>query len=61
MPFKTETFRPWGCMKGIFTRERQPKAAAHLVRWRYWMLAIEEGAPRNQIAADVRNPYWYNV
>jgi beta-glucuronidase len=34
-----ETIRPWGCMKGVFTRDRQPKAAAHLLRQRYWSLA----------------------
>lgn len=39
----SETFRPWGCMKGIFTRERQPKGAAYLVRWRYWQLANQTG------------------
>ncbi|OXA65169.1 Beta-glucuronidase [Folsomia candida] len=37
-----ETFRPWGCMKGVFTRERQPKAAAHFVRARYWALARQD-------------------
>lgn len=30
-----------GNKKGIFTRERQPKASAHLVRKRYWLLAKE--------------------
>ena len=28
-----------GNKKGIFTRQRQPKAAAHLLRRRYWHLA----------------------
>jgi beta-glucuronidase len=28
-----------GDKKGIFTRERQPKAAARIVRCRYWKLA----------------------
>ena len=31
--------RAWGNRKGIFTRERKPKAAAHLLRERYWQLA----------------------
>lgn len=34
-----EYIRPGGCMKGLMTRDRQPKAAAHLARWRYWKLA----------------------
>ena len=27
-----------GNKKGLFTRERQPKMAAHLVKWRYMQL-----------------------
>ncbi|XP_071443671.1 beta-glucuronidase-like [Hetaerina americana] len=34
-----EYFRPGGCMKGVFTRERKPKLAAHVTRQRYWFLA----------------------
>ncbi|KAJ9578315.1 hypothetical protein L9F63_005460 [Diploptera punctata] len=34
-----EFARPGGCKKGLFTRERQPKMAAHITRWRYWTLA----------------------
>lgn len=34
-----EFTRPGGCKKGLFTRERQPKMAAHITRWRYWTLA----------------------
>lgn len=34
-----EYIRPGGCKKGLFTRERQPKMAAHITRWRYWTLA----------------------
>nr|CAD7266516.1 unnamed protein product [Timema shepardi] len=34
-----EVIRPVRCVKGLFTRERQPKMAAHLTRWRYWSLA----------------------
>ena len=33
--------RVGGNKKGIFTRNRQPKAAAHLTRKRYWALAKE--------------------
>lgn len=45
-------------MKGIFTRERQPKAAAHIVRWRYWTLAVETGGlSKDALPADLR-PYW---
>lgn len=41
--FKTDqsTTRVGGNMKGIFTRNRQPKAAAFHVRRRYWQLAQE--------------------
>jgi hypothetical protein len=35
----TEYIRPGGCKKGLFSRERQPKMAAHITRWRYWTLA----------------------
>ncbi|KAK3859234.1 hypothetical protein Pcinc_034635 [Petrolisthes cinctipes] len=31
--------RPGACMKGLFTRSRQPKMAGHLMRARYWSLA----------------------
>ncbi|XP_037782675.1 beta-glucuronidase-like isoform X5 [Penaeus monodon] len=31
--------RPGACMKGLFTRARQPKMAGHLMRMRYWSLA----------------------
>lgn len=33
--------RVGGSKKGIFTRNRQPKAAAHLLRKRYFDLAFE--------------------
>ncbi|ODN06255.1 Beta-glucuronidase [Orchesella cincta] len=53
-----ETFRPWGCMKGIFTRERQPKQAAHVVRLRYWTLANQTGTfcDDKQMPTDL-NPF----
>ncbi|KAJ8959148.1 hypothetical protein NQ318_022409 [Aromia moschata] len=41
--FKTaQTYlRVGGNKKGLFTRQRQPKASAHLMRRRYWSLAHE--------------------
>lgn len=36
-------YRVVGNKKGIFTRQRQPKAAAFLLRKRYWRLANETG------------------
>ncbi|KAB7493947.1 Beta-glucuronidase [Armadillidium nasatum] len=36
-----KTNRPPGCMKGLFTRSRQPKMAAHVMKYRYWNLANE--------------------
>ncbi|XP_077167880.1 beta-glucuronidase [Paroedura picta] len=43
--FMTEqgTTRILGNKKGIFTRQRQPKAAAFLLKERYWRLANESG------------------
>ncbi|MEE6469748.1 hypothetical protein FKM82_008753 [Ascaphus truei] len=35
-----------GNKKGIFTRQRQPKSAAFILRDRYWMLANHTGALR---------------
>src|SRR5699024_8913104 len=35
----TETTRVGGNKKGIFTRDRQPKSAARLLRCRYWKLS----------------------
>lgn len=32
-------YRVGGNKKGIFTRNRQPKASAHYMRKRYWALA----------------------
>lgn len=37
--------RVMGNKKGIFTRQRQPKAAAFLLRERYWKLANETRRP----------------
>ncbi len=36
---KQQLNRVGGNKKGIFTRQRQPKASAHLIRERYWKLA----------------------
>ena len=38
---RQEVKRAWGNRKGIFTRDRHPKASAHLLRERY--LALAEG------------------
>lgn len=34
----TEYIRPGACVKGIFTRGRQPKSAAYVIKDRYKML-----------------------
>ena len=46
---KQEPRRVAGNKKGIFTRERQPKLAAHVLRARYWRLAtlLEARQPSN--------------
>lgn len=39
--------RVGGNKKGVFTRNRQPKASAHLLRKRYFQLALEIDNYRN--------------
>jgi beta-glucuronidase len=39
--YTTAYIRVGGNKKGIFTRNRQPKSAAYLVRSRYWSIAAE--------------------
>lgn len=39
--FFLDTGRVGGNKKGILTRNREPKASAHLLRRRYWALANE--------------------
>lgn len=39
--FSTGTTRVLGNKKGIFTRQRQPKSAAFVLRERYWKIANE--------------------
>ena len=49
-----------GNKKGMFTRQRQPKASARLVRCRYWNLA---GQLKNVSTSDSNfycPPYVYN-
>ena len=41
---KQQVNRVVGNKKGIFTRQRQPKAAAHFMRRRYWKLAESKGS-----------------
>ncbi|XP_059084651.1 beta-glucuronidase-like [Tigriopus californicus] len=51
--------RVWGNRKGIFTRDRHPKASAHILRDRYWKLAQDEGLPRN-LEEAFKPRYLYN-
>ena len=37
----SEVNRVVGNKKGLLTRQRQPKAAAHLIRQRYWQITNE--------------------
>nr|XP_027216972.1 beta-glucuronidase-like [Penaeus vannamei] len=46
--------RPGACMKGLFTRARQPKMAGHLMRMRYWSLA--QNIHNVTIPKGVRSP-----
>ena len=39
---KQQINRVVGNRKGIFTRQRQPKMSAHMLRARYWKLAEEQ-------------------
>lgn len=40
------TTRVVGNKKGILTRQRQPKAAAHLLRQRYLNITLEQGSTK---------------
>ena len=40
---KQQTTRVVGNKKGIFTRQRQPKSSAFVLRRRYWDLAMNRG------------------
>ena len=53
---KQEIKRAGGNKKGVFTRDRQPKASAHLLRSRYWNLANEEMSERGESWADANMP-----
>ncbi|XP_059935430.1 beta-glucuronidase isoform X2 [Mesoplodon densirostris] len=44
--------RPIGNRKGIFTRQRQPKSAAFLLRERYWKLANETKYHRSAVKSQ---------
>ncbi len=41
-----------GNRKGIFTRQRDPKAAAHLLRRRYWQMARQDMKKYNFTVID---------
>ena len=45
--------RVLGNKKGVFTRQRQPKAAAHLIRRRYHALAKQELALMGNATANL--------
>ncbi len=47
---KQQYHRVAGNRKGVFTRQRQPKAAAHLLRRRYWHLALRDAAAPGLVA-----------
>lgn len=51
VPTVSDIRRVGGNRKGVFTRNRQPKSGAHLLRNRYWKLANEiDGAePPNEL------------
>jgi len=55
--------RVGGNKKGIFTRDRQPKAAAHFVRKRYWQIAedLDGAAPSNDVEGYVYTRSWKNT
>ena len=52
-----------GNKKGIFTRDRQPKAAAHLVRKRYWKIAeaLDSATPPGDVEEYVCTRSWKNT
>lgn len=53
--FSTAYVRAGGNKKGIFTRNRQPKASALLVRKRYWAIAeeLDNVTPPNDLSEYV--------
>ncbi len=48
-----ETTRVAGNKKGMFTRQRQPKMAAHILRERYLKLSKEESNQWDDILGDL--------
>lgn len=48
--------RVGGNKKGVFTRERQPKAAAHVLRQRWLTLATEKSKPHAAAVAPATSP-----
>jgi hypothetical protein len=59
----TAHIRVGGNRKGIFTRDRQPKAAAHFVRKRYWQIAeeLDSAAPPGDVEGYVYTRSWKNT
>jgi hypothetical protein len=52
-----------GNKKGLFTRDRQPKAAAHFVRKRYWQIAedLDSATPPGDVEEYVYKRSWENA
>lgn len=61
--FPTAYKRVGGNKKGIFTRGRQPKAAAHFVRKRYWQIAddLDSTTPTGDVEEYVYTRSWKNT
>jgi hypothetical protein len=57
--FSTAYIRVGGNKKGIFTRDRQPKASAHLVRKRYWAIAeeLDKVTPPNDLSEYIHKKH----
>lgn len=55
--YTTAFLRVGGNKKGIFTRDRQPKSSAHLVRKRYWTIAeeLDNATPPENVSEYICN------
>jgi len=61
--FPTAYKRAGGNKKGIFTRDRQPKATAHFVRTCYWHTAedLDSATPPGDVEEYVYTRSWKNA
>jgi hypothetical protein len=61
--FPTAYTRVAGNKKGIFTRDRQPKAAAHFVKKRYWQIAedVDSATPPDDVEEYIYTRSWKNT